>query len=215
MRLRITLALAALLCATGAPIATAHQGSPNMVSVVRRVMPPAPGLQLEVLNRDDRFELVNRTGRRIVIYGYDGDQYARLMPDGAVEVNTRSPAYYLNDDRYGNVAVPRGLDGTDRPVWRRIAGNGRFQWHDHRMHYMGAGTPPSVRDTDRRQKVFDYRIPIRIGDTAGAIDGYLLWTPRGGAGVPTAAIVALVALVAGGVAVTAWRRRRLPAAGDW
>lgn len=203
---------ALLLGATSAP---AHQGNPNMESVVRAIVPHTSGVAIQVLNRDDRFELTNRSGRPIVIYGYNREPYARLLPDGTVEQNTSSPAYYLNQDRTANVAVPASASATAPPTWKVLDKTGRFQWHDHRMHYMGKGVPASVKDTGKRQKVFDYTIPIRVGTQAGAIDGTLLWTPQSNGGPPVGAIVVLVGLVLAGVAaVVVKRRRRADAAPD-
>jgi hypothetical protein len=208
-----TAAMTALLL--GATSASAHQGNPNMESVVRAIVPRTSGVSIQVLNRDDRFELTNRSGQPIVIYGYNREPYARLLPDGTVVQNASSPAYYLNQDRLADVAVPASASATAPPTWKVLDKTGRFQWHDHRMHYMGLGVPASVKDTAKRQKVFDYTIPLKVGDRAGAIDGTLLWTPQSSGGPPVGAIVGLVVLVLAGVgAVVVKRRRRADAAPD-
>lgn len=200
-------ALAAL--ALAAPLASAHQGNPNMESIVTAVTPRTPGITLQVLNRDDRFELTNRSNQDVLIYGYQDEPYARVKADGTVEQNLNSPAYYLNNDRYANVEVPSTATSAATPRWKVLDRTGSFQWHDHRMHYMGKGTPPGVKDKGERQKLQDYAIPIRVGSAKGSITGAYWWSPQKDGGPPVGAIVALVVLVlAGGAAVVVTRRRR-------
>jgi hypothetical protein len=172
-------AVAALLCA--AP-AAAHQGNPNYRSVVDSVTPAVKGLTLRVLNCDDRFELTKRTGATVTVEGYSGEPYARVLADGTVEVNRRSPAYYLNDDRFAEVKVPASADARAAPEWTVVDRTGRLEWRDHRMHYMSRSLPPAVRDRSKRTKVFDYAIPLRVGSRAGSIRGSVFWRPDDGGG---------------------------------
>jgi MYXO-CTERM domain-containing protein len=217
MRPRLAVAVAAALCVPAAavpPVALAHQGNPNMESVVRRLTPHPHGITLLVLNRDDRFQLTNRSATTVTVQGYDGEPYARLTPDGTVSVNHNSPAYYLNTDRYGAVTVPKTATPKATPDWHVLDRTGVFEWHDHRMHYMSRGVPPVVKDKSVKTKVFDYRIPIRIGARQGAILGTLWWVPTAGGGAPTGAIIAFAVLAVGGLAavVVVRRRRRREAA---
>jgi hypothetical protein len=210
--MRRPLALAAALSgllAIAAPTALAHQGNPNMKSVVRALQPEVPGISLQVLSGDDRFQLTNRSRTTVVVQGYDEEPYARLTPDGTVQVNHNSPAYYLNTDRYGAVTVPKTASPKATPDWRVLDKTGVFEWHDHRMHYMARDTPAVVKDKAQRTKIFDYAIPIRIGAREGRILGTLWWAPPKGGGAPVGAIVAFAALVLlGAVAVLVTRRRR-------
>ena len=166
-RLRAVAAGVALLALLAVPTAQAHQGNPNYRSVIDGISRNARR-QLQVLNFDDRFELDNRSGKTVMIYGYQHEPYARMLADGTVEVNRNSPAYYLNDDRYAHVDGPAERDAEGaRPSGRSSTSTGRFQWHDHRMHWMGKGTPPQVKDKGKRTKVFDWKVPMQVGAHEG------------------------------------------------
>lgn len=210
----VAVVLTVLGLAAAPPAVLAHQGNPNMQSVIRAVQPSTPGLELQIVNRDDHFELVNATGKSVVIYGYNGEPYARVLADGTVEVNRRSPAYYLNQDRLGTATVPPTADPKAPPVWSVVDKAERFQWHDHRMHWMGKGVPPQVKDDAKRQKVFDYTIPIKVGGQKGKILGTLWWTPQDAGGPPTAAIVAFVLITLVLLAYVVLVRRRRARHGD-
>jgi hypothetical protein len=207
--LRLLVAVTALFALLAAPSALAHQGNPNYRSVIRGVTPQVSGVHLQVLNLDDRLELQNTSGRTVVIQGYNGEPYARVLGDGTVQVNRRSPAYFLNDDRFGNVKVPAAAKPGATPQWQIVDRAGRFQWHDHRIHWMSKVPPKQVTDTSKRTKVFDWSVPVRVGGTRGAIAGTLFWQPKPGGGAPVAAMVGLGAIALLGLgAVLVVRRRR-------
>jgi hypothetical protein len=204
-------AFAAVLLVVGAPVAEAHQGNPNYRSVVTQVTPSTPNLRLSVRNFDDRLLMENFSGKPVVIMGYDDKPYARVLADHTVQVNTNSAAYYLNDDREATTAVPRNLPST--PNWRTQSRSGRFEWHDHRMHWMGAQDPPQLEDKSRRTHIFDWRVPITVGGRPGRIAGSLTWVPLSGGSVPLALIGGVtVVLIALSLGVFAIRRRRYDAA---
>jgi len=206
MRTVIAAAAAALLLA-GAPVVGAHQGNPNMRSEVTAITPKTEGVTVTVLNNDDRLELHNTSGKDIVIAGYEDEPYARVLGDGTVEVNTNSEAHYLNDDRYGDVKVPANL-GSE-PKWKRLSKTGRFEWHDHRMHWMSQSRPPQVSDENAETHIFDWRVPITIAGAQGQIGGTLDWVPLPGGGLPTGLIWGSAAvLILLCIAVFVIRRRR-------
>jgi hypothetical protein len=203
-------AFAVLLCAGPAALpASAHQGNPNFRSIVHGIAPAIHGVQVQVLNNDDRFELDNRSGKTIVIQGYDSEPYARLLPDGTVEVNKRSPATYLNNDRYAQASVPAFAKANAKPQWQVEAKTGRFQWHDHRMHWMAKSLPPQVKDKHKRTKIFDYKIPLQVNGKPVALKGTLVWVGPQGGSFPVGAGIALALIALALLAlVTIVRRRR-------
>jgi hypothetical protein len=206
--IRLAIALAVLLA--GPAAALAHDGNPNYLAQVGAITPATRGVSVEVLNRDDRLLLHNTSGKDVVIEGYDGEPYARVRADGTVEVNTDSEAYYLNDDRFANVEVPEGVDGRGPARWKEVGRTGRFEWHDHRAHWMGKTTPPQVTDPSVRTKVFDWTVPLEIDGARGSIAGTLFWTPLPAGGPPLSAILGGAALLIAcciAVAVVRYRRR--------
>jgi hypothetical protein len=214
--MRRTLIAALALAAAGALAAPAmaHEGDPRFDSVLTGA--GVPGLEVQVLDFGDRLLIQNRTGRTVTLEGYDGEPYARLEPDGAVQVNQRSPATYLNTDPYANARVPASADANVAPVWKTIEGDGRFETHDHRIHWMSPGTVPrKVTDQDVRTKVFDWAVPVRVGDARPtAITGTLWWRGNDAAGgMPIGAIAGLGGLALASVALV-WTVRRRRARGD-
>jgi hypothetical protein len=176
-------------------------------SEITSVTPNVPGLSLEVLEFADRLVLTNHTGKTVTVYGYSGEPYARVQPDGTTEQNVRSPAVYLNTNFYANVTVPPSASASDPPKWVVVDRTGQFEWHDHRIHWMSPVTPPQVTDKSKRTKIFDWSVPISVGVQKGVVDGQLFWVPESSK-APTAAIVALIVIVAAAFAFVFFVRRR-------
>ena len=201
--------LALLTLLVAAPVALAHEGNPNYRSVVKSVTPNTTGLNVEILNFDDRVLLHNTSDEDVEIFGYENDEpYAQVKADGTVLVNTNSKAYYLNEDRQGDAAVPQDL--PSEPAWKELSKSGRFEWHDHRMHWMGEGDPPQLTDKSKETVIYDnWQIPIAVGGTKGEVSGTLTWVPLDSGGLPLGAIFGFAALIIVlSIAVFIVRRRR-------
>ncbi len=119
-----------------------------------------------------------------------------MLADGTVEINTHSPAYYLNQNFYANVNVPPSASPAAIPQWTIVDRTGQLEWHDHRIHWMSPALPPQVKDRSKRTKIFDWQVPIQVGASRGAVNGELFWTPESGTKAPAGAIVALVVIAA-------------------
>jgi hypothetical protein len=206
--LRVAAAIAAALLATAAPAASAHEGNPDFRSVVDQVDPAIDGLEVEVVNFDDSLRMINRSGEDVIVEGYEGEPYARVLADGSVELNRNSPAYYLNDDRFGESDVPNSADPEAEPDWELVDRSSMLEWHDHRMHWMSTALPPQVRDESKETKIFDYEIPIEAGEAPGAIEGTLTWVGKDESSFPILPIVAAVLGAGAGIALLTFRRRR-------
>jgi hypothetical protein len=204
--------------AVGAPSAFAHEANPNFLTTLTKVSPEVDGLKVQVINLGDQIRIINKTGKELDVPGYSGEPYLRFMPDGTVEENQNSPAKYLNEERDGKSAVPANADEKAKPVWKTIASSGEYSFHDHRIHYMGTGTPPQVEDKSVKQRVFDWKIPMTLASTPVVATGTLDWVPTpdedGGVGAAQIAIAVIAVLLAALLAFFLLRRRmrREPAA---
>lgn len=199
----------AALCVL-APTALAHEGNPNYRSEVRSIEPPVAGLDAQIVNFDDRIELRHDGDQVVTVAGYRGEPYLRFEPGGLVKVNRRSPAAYLNEDRFANVEVPDSAQPGAEPEWETVAQNGRYGWHDHRIHWMSQTPPKAVQeDESRRVRIFDWKVPMAVAGEPVAVRGSLTWLGRDDGGIPVAAAVSLgAAVLAGGLLVLFVRRRR-------
>ena len=181
-------------------------------SYITSIVPDVPGLSVEVLEFADRLLLRNHTGQTVTVYGYEGEPYARVLANGTTEQNVRSPATYLNTNFYGDVTVPPVANPSAPPKWEVIDRTGQFEWHDHRIHWLSPVPPEWVKDKGKTTLIFDWRVPIEVGRSKGAINGELLWTPEDSK-APLAAIILGAAIVMGGLLlVLVVRRRRARAA---
>src|SRR5690606_29226465 len=107
-------------------VAQGHEGNPNFRSELHPLPPALAGVTAEVLNFDDTLRVQNRSDSTLLIRGYDDEPYVRIEPDRSVWVNTRSPAHYLNDDRYGEGTVPESADSSAKPAWEQVDSSGEY-----------------------------------------------------------------------------------------
>ncbi|MGY1742947.1 MULTISPECIES: hypothetical protein [unclassified Blastococcus] len=162
---------------------------------VTSVTPEVPGVTVRVLQFGDEFEVVNTTGTGVEVPGYSDEPYLRIGPDG-VWRNSRSPATYLNLDRYGRADVPDTADADAEPEWVQVSTQSQYVWHDHRTHWMSEGQlPPRVAaDPDRAHVVSSWVVPMTHGGTDVEVAGELTWSPPPSPWVVWPAHLALAAL---------------------
>jgi hypothetical protein len=159
--------------------------------------------------------LLDRHGHEVVLYGYDDEPYARIEKNGTVQVNENSPATYLDDSRFEtDAAVPKSVDPEAAPEWKTVDDSGTFIWHDHRMHWMVEGRlPAQVKDESKKNKVFDYEVPMEVDGKPTTLHGTLWWVGSAGTSKLPFGIAAL-AIVVGGGALVLWLRRRRSGSDD-
>ena len=140
MRIRTCAAAAAVLL-VGAPVALAHEGNPHFLSQVNEITPAAAGVDVEVAQPRRPPAAAQHGGQHVVIEGYEGEPYARMLPT-ARSRSTRTPRPTTSTrTATARSTVPDGLDAKAEPRWKEVSRTGRFEWHDHRMHWMSEPTP--------------------------------------------------------------------------
>lgn len=200
----VRVAIVALVAALAfVPASAAHPRAKGYArgfqSKISSVSPEVVGLEVAVVDGDDRLRVSNKSGTDLVVFGYDGEPYLRIGPDGVYR-NERSPAAYLNRDRFARVSVPLRADPGATPEWRQVSPRPVWQWHDHRIQWMGAGPPAQVRSAPKQtHAIFRWNVPGRLGDRAFAVAGRLDYVPPSGggtsAGVVTAVVISGIAAV--------------------
>ncbi|SFL71822.1 hypothetical protein [Geodermatophilus ruber] len=167
---------------------------------VLSVTPALPGVSVRVLSFGDEFEVVNPTATDVEVPGYSDEPYLRIGPDG-VWRNSRSPATYINLDRYGRAALPPSADPAAEPEWAQVSTEPQYTWHDHRTHWMSEGVLPPVvaADPTRSHVVSEWVVPMTYGGEQVQVRGELVWSPPPPpwAVWPIYAALALAAVAAG------------------
>lgn len=132
----VVLALAGVVLADPA-------GPTDYATTITSVSPEVSGVDVSVVGGDSFLRVDVDPGIDVVVLGYQQEPYLHIRPDGVVEENQRSPATYLNADRYGTATPPAGADPTLAPNWLPVGRGGSWSWHDHRAHWMSPDPPPA------------------------------------------------------------------------
>ena len=211
--LTASLGLVVALALTIGPAGVAGADPPEPTdfrSTVRGAEPSLlAGVEARVIGGDAFLELRVPRGvtAQVPDYGTEDDPeprpYLRFEADGTVRENQRAAATSANQSRYpGTEVFP---SGGGPPVWRTVATNGRWAWHDHRIHWMSPRPPEAVGSdgtVDLGGADGRWEVPVTVDQEA-----YLIWGTLVLLDAPSPAPwVALAILVAGaGLAVGARR----------
>jgi hypothetical protein len=177
-RLAITAAATLVLLVLVAAPAVAHGRGSDATNFDSRITdaPDLPGVSWQIYGGDELLQLTNHGDLEVTVLGYDGEPYLRIGPDGVWE-NQRSPATYLNQERYGRVGVPVHADPDAPPEWERRGDGPSHAWHDHRIHWMSPETPLRVVDVEAPTEVFAWQVEFTAGGEDYALAGELWWVP--------------------------------------
>lgn len=200
-RLALIGTLAAALLSTLAPPASADPAGPtDFQNEILRVEPTADAVAFSVVGGDSFLRAEVRPGTELVVLGYFGEPYLRILPDGTVEENVVSPSVVLNEDRYGTSTAYDRDDAQLPPEWQVVGSAGTWAWHDHRIHWMAESPPPGRTPGDL---VFDeVTVPVLVDGTPTKVYVSLSWLER------PPPLAALAGILAGIGAAVALRRHR-------
>ncbi|WP_432829054.1 hypothetical protein [Dactylosporangium sp. CA-092794] len=189
-----------LLYAT--PAAAHGADAPVAVPYVVRVWSVSvPGVEVRAVEGGARLELVNRSGREVVVLGLQGEPFLRVSADG-VDENRESPTWFASRALRGGAV---GGDAAAAAEWHRVAGVPVVRWHDERARELPVrewsvpllvdGLEPGIV----RGSVEAATVPRTgwwwAGSVLGAVVVGLLWRWR--------AVLGVVAVV-GGVTAAWW-----------
>ncbi|WP_433608919.1 hypothetical protein ACQP2P_36845 [Dactylosporangium sp. CA-139114] len=169
--------------------------------VVRVASVSVAGVQVRAVEGGARLELVNRSGREVVVLGLQGEPFLRVSGRG-VEENRQSPTWFASRSISGSAA---GGSATAAPEWHLVANQPRVRWHDERARELPArawsvpllvdGREPGIV----RGSVAAVPAPRTgwwwAGGVLGAVVVGLLWRLR---------TLLAVAAVGGGVVASVW-----------
>ena len=82
----------------------------NYKSTVFTVSPNTGGAEFSIVGGDAFMQIAVAPGHTALVPGYFDEPYIRIDADGTVWVNHDSPAYYINQDRFGDVSAPADAD---------------------------------------------------------------------------------------------------------
>lgn len=174
------------------------------------------GLDVAIADRDDRLVMTNGSDRTVVVQGYSYEPYLRFDA-GGVWMNMRSPSRWLDVDRLPLGQLPPEADAKATPEWKLVTPGRTWEWHDHRVQWMGAGSPlDTIEPVDGKIEVIQWEVPIQADGTTSIISGRLDYYVKafgersgGSSSLPALAIAVPCAVVLLGLGGwLALRRRR-------
>lgn len=206
----------ATLVGHAAPAAADPARPTDYRSRILSIRPSLPtGVELQVVGGDSFLDLQVSGDHTVVVPDYSsGDgttarPYLRFGADGTVERNESSAAAAANETRY---ASSGGGNVSDDPDWTVLGRDGRYAWHDHRIHWMVPRAPTAV-DEDGRVDLGGpggtWSVDLEVDGAPVTVRGELLLLAAPSP-VPWLALVVLIVAGAVGAGVVAVRSGRQP-----
>lgn len=154
-----------LVVLSATPAAADPPGPTDYRSEIDDVVPDTDGMEASIVGGDGFLLLEVADGTTAEVRGYSGEPYLRFAADGTVEENQASPAAFLNASR--TRTDDGGIDPDAEPQWNEVASDGRWAWHDHRIHFMGGGVPQAART----EEGVGWEVPVAVDGEEVVITG--------------------------------------------
>jgi hypothetical protein len=137
------------------------------------------GVSVTFVKLGQDIEVTRTSAREVLVLGYEGEPYLRLDNTGVSE-NIKSPAHFLNLDRYAATPVPADASKQATPVWLRRDSGNTAVWHDHRTHWMSPLPPPEVQSHPEVERSIsgDHRVQLQVDGRPVAVLVSIEWVPR-------------------------------------
>ncbi|QYG94348.1 hypothetical protein HC251_24720 (plasmid) [Iamia sp. SCSIO 61187] len=165
---RVLVALAVVLglvAGLAGPASADPPGPTDYRSQIDDIVPNTDGFRASIVGGDGFLLLEVADGTTVEVPGYDGDPYLRFRDDGTVEENQSSPTAFLNQSRTRTDAS--GVNAGAEPRWKVVATDGRWAWHDHRIHFMGG----EVAEAARTDQGVGWEVPMVVDGEEVVITG--------------------------------------------
>lgn len=183
-RTRTTALLTALLClalGVSAAPALAHEGDPQVRSVLTSVQPGLPAEVVVQVQTSVAPQLVadNPTDVDLDVLDEQGQPFLRLSRSG-VFANLESLDFYTTNNFAGSsAAAPRAVlerSAPAAPRWIRLSRGSSWGWFDHRLDAQG----PRVRDRSRPAELGTWQVPLEYGGKPVSVQGVTRFEPLRG-----------------------------------
>jgi hypothetical protein len=167
--------LAGVLLALGP--ADAHEGDPNIDTVILGVHPALPGVEVDVVqNIVPALSLRNSTPTELEVLDRSGLPFLRIGPGGA-EGNLGAAAFYRSAAPSGAASVPANVAAGRAPTrWALLSRRPAWAWYDDRVPNITTA-PPAVRARLTPSELAGFSIPLRLGAQRAGAEGEVEYVP--------------------------------------
>jgi hypothetical protein len=184
---RSALALSAVALAgsvlVGAGPAAAHAGDGLAQPILESMTPTVAGITVEVaFSATYQLIVSNTTSQAVTFLADSGEPFLEIGP-GGVRGNFASPTFLDSNVPSGrDTFPPQAKPGADvPPIWRKLATQPNWGWYDHRLHPTESYISPEMQRAGKTVVLGRWRVPLRLGDQAGELQGRIEYRPPKGA----------------------------------